>query len=207
MPSKTEQARQIAAQFFETMEYSALKAKIKEEVNCSRTLAHNAIQWVRDKRKKTTTEPQPPQVEVVHEEPKDVAFIEEPTQKPSEELAIPKEPQPLQELEPLPVLPDLEVFKDMMRGFYIMILSKKGLLGSKYGRDEDQCAQCADQMYRWLYRRYGEELIKHDTILLVLSHGALLGGIGTEWINDRRKEQEKQAKKKEKEQEKSSKTD
>jgi len=192
MTSKTERARQIATQLFDSMPYDELKTKIKEDVPCSRTLAHNAIAWVR--RKKAEGTAQKPSVEIVHEEKKEPAFIEEPRER--IEPIKPEEPKPIEQIEPMPVMEELEIFKDMLRGFYIMILSKKGLLGSKYGRDEEQCVQCSDQMFRWLYRRYGEELLKHDTILLVLSHGALLGGIGAEWLTDRRKKQEKETKKK-----------
>lgn len=193
MTSKTEKARQIATELFEQMPYDELKTKIKEDVPCSRTLAHNAIAWVR--RKKTEGTPQKPTVEIVAEEKKEPAFIEEPTERIEEKAA--EEPKPIQEIEPMPVIEELDIFKDMLRGFYIMILSKKGMLGSKYGRNEDQCVQCSDQMFRWLYRRYGEELLKQDTILLVLSHGALIGGIMTEWWNDRKKtEAKKETKKK-----------
>ena len=192
MTSKTERARQIATELFDSMPYDALKTKIKEDVPCSRTLAHNAIAWVRNKRKETEGKPQAPTVEIVAEEKKEPQFIEEP----KEEIKA-EEPKPIQKIEPMPVIGDLEIFKDMMRGFYIMILSKKGLLGSKYGRNEDQCVQCSDQMFRWLYKRYGDELLKQDTILLVLSHGALIGGIMTEWWNDRKKaEAKKETKKK-----------
>ena len=188
--SKTEKAKEIA-KANPNLSYGELKTKIQEEVPCSRTLAHNAITQIRGAIEQT--KPQEPKLIIEKEEKKEPAFIEEPREleeikpfKPEEEA------KPIEEIKPEELLPDLEVFRDMMRGFYTMILGKDGFLGEKYGRDTKQCVQCSDQMYRWLYRRYGEELLKYDTVLLVLSHGALIGGIMSEWLNERRKRQKKE---------------
>jgi len=76
MTSKTDRAREIAEQYIDTLDYGALKAKIKEEVPCSRTLAHNAITWVKRQRKGEV--PQEPKVTIEDEEKKEPQFMEEP---------------------------------------------------------------------------------------------------------------------------------
>lgn len=183
--TKKARARELALAYKDLPEHEARK-KIREEVPCSRSTASKALTWVKEQIKKE--EAVRPSLEVVSEEEKKPEFIEKP-EKPIKEI------KPPEEIPPEEVKEQLEIFKDMLRGLHVLLVSEEGILGKKYGRPEKQCVQASDQLYRWLSRRYGvEDLERWDTILLILSYGTLAGGILKDVVAERRKKESKSKK-------------
>lgn len=186
--TKKAAARELALKYKDLPEHEARK-KIREEVPCSRSTASKALTWLKEQQEKEKAVK--PSLEVVPEEEKKPEFIEEP-EKPIKEI----KPAPPEEITPEEVKEQLEIFKDMLRGLHVLLISEEGILGKKYGRPEKQCVQASDQLYRWLCRRIGvEELEKWDTILLILSYGTLAGGILKDVVAERRKKESKSKKK------------
>lgn len=186
--TKKTRAREKALQYKDLTDDQA-RTKIMEEVPCSRSTASKAVTWLRKKQEEEKGEK--PSLKVVPEEEKKPKFLGE-EERPVEEIK--KEERPIEEitLTPEEAQEQLDLFKDMLRGMHLLLISKDGLLGEKYGRPEKQCVQASDQLYRWLCRRYGvEDLERWDTILLVMSYGTLVGGIVKEVIAERRKKKSK----------------
>ena len=182
--TKKARARELALEY-KDLPYDEARAKIIEKVPCSRSTATKALKWFRRQEAKEAAAK--PSLQVVEEKEKKPEFIEKPE---LEEIEKPAEAPPAVEITE-EAKEQLEIFKDMLRGMHFLIISEEGILGKKYGRPKEQCAQCSDQLYRWLTRRYGvEDLEKYDTILLVLSYGTLVGGIFKDVLAERRKKTE-----------------
>lgn len=88
---------------------------------------------------------------------------------------------------------DIEYVKDMLRGIHIMVLSKDGILGEKYGRSKEQVVAASDQLYRYLSKRVTvEQLENYDTAFLVLAYLPLIIGILNEFRKERAKKPKEQ---------------
>lgn len=177
------------------MEESEMNRNIMEEVEpdgCSRTTVWTAKKKV-EAEQPSAKKAEAPQVEIVDEAEKKPEFLPEREPEAIEEI------KPVEEIAAPPLAPELEgqieVFRDMMRGLYVLLLSKE-TLGEKYGKPREQCVQCADQLYRWLTRRIDpEDLERYDTVLLVGSHIALIAPIVVTFAKERREKLSSQKKK------------
>jgi len=183
-PKKTKKAiaRELALRYKDLPEYEA-RTKIMEEVPCSRSTATKALKWMQREQKKEKAVR--PALEVVPEEEKEPEFLEEPIEE-----IIPPEKKAITVMEPEEAAEQLEIFKGMNRGLHVLIFAEDGLIDLliKGGVKEQQAQQVADQLYRWLTRRYPpEQLEKFDTILLVASYGTLVGTIVRNALKKREK--------------------
>lgn len=182
--SKKQQARDLALQY-KTLAYHTARAKIMEEIPCSRSTATKALKWMEKQQKEEKIAK--PSLKVAEEAEKKPEFMEKPEEiSPLEEIAATK----IEEITPEEAEEQLEIFRDMLRGFHVIVFAEGGLIDLllKAGVKEKQAKDVSDQLYRWLTRRYSvEDLEKWDTILLVASYGTLVGSIVKKVIENRGK--------------------
>ena len=188
--TKYAQARALALKY-KDLRYDMARTKIMEEVPCSKSVAHRAIRYLEAEEKKEKGEK--PSITIQKQEEKKPEYIEE--IQPTQEKVEPT-PQKIEEITPI-AQEQLDYFRDMLRGVHVLVVSKDGILGKKYGRETKQCTQVSDQLYRWLCRRVGvEDLERYDTILLGLSYLTLIGSIGKDVLDERRKKEAQEKKEK-----------
>ena len=114
-----------------------------------------------------------------------------------EEIEEPEEitsPSEIIEISPEKAQEELELFRDMIRGLHVILFAEGGLVDLliKGGTSEKQAKQVADQLYRWLARRYStEQLERWDTIFLVAAYGTMAGMIVKKALEHRKKEENK----------------
>lgn len=196
-PLKLERAKKLAMQF-KDMPYHELKVKIKETVPCGSTTAHKAIKWV-EKEIAKPAEGEEPILKIEEEKPKEPLapqLAELPEAIPSELRAVPTE-KPLEEITEVPEVPEekIMVVKDTLRSLHILFLSKKGLLGEKYGNNEEACIEVSDMAYRWMEKRAGAEVLeRYDTAFLVMGYVGLIGNPAVQYVRDRQKAAKKKRK-------------
>lgn len=171
------------------MTWSEAKPYIMENCNCSKATAWKAYRSVIDaenKEKGILTKPKgsiKPSFSIADEKGKNPEFVSEFTSQEIEELPAPNATQ-----QPANLNMDLEYIKDMLRGAHVLIASKEGLLGEKYGRSKDSLVLVSDQLFLYIQKRVTpEQLANSDTPLLIISYLMLLFGI----LNDVRKDREK----------------
>lgn len=185
MPSKSELVRQALKQNPNPDPQEIVE--IAEKVGCSKALVYKQLRKM--PKPEIAPTPTPAEAVVVVEEGEEIEVPAEEKVPAREIVEVPAErPKP----SVAEALEEIKVMKDMLRGLYILGLSDQGVLGSKYGRPEDQCVRVSDQTYRWLSRRATpEQLESYDTILLALSHLALIAPIVKDVIEERRKKPKK----------------
>lgn len=195
--SKTALAREIALKYTD-LPYAAARDKVQEEAHTSKSLAHKSVKWAQNQKEKAQKKEGKATLKIIDEPDKTPEFLEappeaapltdetEPCLTPAEQPAITIVTEDQKE--------QLDLFRDMLRGTYVLVFSEDGILGKKYGRSIKQCEQLADQQYRWLLRRYSvEDLERFDTVLLVAAYGTFLGGIAKDYLAERRKKTETKA--------------
>ena len=190
--SKTEQAAKLAMTKYKDLPDDQKLVKVMEDLNIAKSTGYRALRMARRRLAKETLPPAerkaaPPSIEVTGEQ------REKPPYLPDEER--PRRPlaeEEIEEVRPIPAeeLPDF--FRDSLRGTYCLLLSDDGILGKKYGRPKEQVVLCSDSLYRWFSKRIpAADLEKYDTILLIINHLTLIGGIAKPYLDDRRKQEAK----------------
>lgn len=187
--TKKQMAEELALKY-KDLPYDQAITKIRAEIPTSKTTAHNAIKTVQAMVEKEKAVK--PSLEVEDQEKKTPEFLQEPV--PIEEKEEIK-PSITTELKPEEAAEQLELIRDMLRGVHVLLVSKEGILGEKYGRSKDQCVQVSDQLYRYLRRRISvEEFERYDTILLAISYLSLVGGVAADIIKERQKPKKEEKK-------------
>jgi len=182
--SKKQQARDLALKYKDLM-YHQARAKLMEEIPCSRSTATKALKWFEKQQKEEKAVK--PSIEVAAEEKKKPEFL------PEAEIVEIEVEEPITKVSEEAAQEQLAIFQDMLRGLHILIFGEGGIVDLlvKAGRPEKQVKEVSDQLYRWLTRRYTvEDLEKFDTILLVGSYGILIGSIAKDVISNRGKKKE-----------------
>jgi len=187
-PKKTKKAkaRDLALKYKDLPDHQ-IRAKIQEEIPCARSTASKAVTWFR--RQETKEKAAKPSIKVVDEKKKEPEFIAETEEAEIEEIAE-KPAAPPEEITPEEAQEQLNIFKDMNRGLHVILFAKDGLVDMliKGGVEEKQAKDVADQLYRWMARRYSaEELEKFDTIFLFASYGTMIGTIVRNALKNRKK--------------------
>lgn len=201
---KTQQARNLAMQY-KDLPYHELKGKIKEMVPCGNTTAHNAIRWMERETKPKTLEEtaEKPRLKIESELPRrPLAPRLEPLPEGkvvSEVPVIPTGEKPLEEVKEIPEVPEpeqIQVMKSTLRSLHILFLSKKGILGEKYGNNEDAVVEVSDMAYRYMAKRIGVETLERwDTVFLLMGYAGLIATPAWTFVKERREKAAKEKKK------------
>ena len=191
--SKTEQGVRLAMTTYKDLTDDQKLTNIMEDLNIAKSTGYRCLRIARRRLAKEKLPPEkretvPPSIEMIGEK------REKPPYLPAEaERKRPiAEAEQIEEIRPIPSeeLPDF--FRDSLRGTYCLLLSDDGILGKKYGRPKEQVVLCSDSLYRWFSKRIPlADLEKYDTILLIINHLTLIGGIAKPYLDERRKKEAK----------------
>lgn len=187
--SKKEQARDLALKY-KDIPYAKARQKIMEEIPCSRSTATKALKWFEKQQATEKSSTGKPTIKVINEEKKQPQFISAPEEQPLEEISsTPDQPPAPPEFSPEDQ-EQLDMFKTMLEGLYVTLTAKGGLtdLLINAGVSEQMAKRTADQMYIWIKRRVTPETLQsYDTLLLIASHGTLIGALIQQAIKNREK--------------------